>query len=141
MPTSATATRAVPTRGLFIDGAERPASSADLIDVFDPSRGEVIARIGHATDADVDAAVQSARRAFASGPWATMTVRARARLVNTLADALEAHLEELYQLETRNNGRPITETRAQLGRLPDFFRYNAGLALARRDAVIPVEGV
>jgi len=135
-----TAPATVPVRGLFIDGAERPASSSELIDVFDPSRGEVIARIGHATDDDVDAAVQSARRAFSSGPWATMTVRARARLVNRLADALETHLEELYQLETRNNGRPITETRAQLGRLPDFFRYNAGLALARRDAVIPVEG-
>jgi acyl-CoA reductase-like NAD-dependent aldehyde dehydrogenase len=137
---SNTASGDAPVRGLFIDGAERAASSADLIDVYDPSRGEVIARIAHATDADVDAAVQSARRAFSSGPWATMSVRARARLVNTLADALEAHLEELYQLETRNNGRPITETRAQLGRLPDFFRYNAGLALARRDAVIPVEG-
>jgi len=127
-------------RGLFIDGAERAATSPDVIDVFDPSRGEVIARIGHATAEDVDAAVASARRAFMSGPWATMSIRARARLVNTLADALEAHLEELYLLETRNNGRPITETRAQLGRLPDFFRYNAGLALARRDAVIPVEG-
>src|SRR6201999_2307297 len=40
----------------------------------------------------------------------------------------------------RNNGRPIAETKAQLSRLPDFFRYNAALALSRRDAVIPVEG-
>ena len=70
------AASSVPTRGLFIDGSERPASSPELIDVFDPSRGEVIARIGHATDDDVDAAVQSARAAFASGPWAAMTVRA-----------------------------------------------------------------
>jgi len=60
--------------------------------------------------------------------------------VNRLADAVESHLHELYQLETLNNGRPVNETRAQLSRLPDFFRYFAGLALARRDAVIPVEG-
>jgi dsRNA-specific ribonuclease len=91
-----TAPATVPVRGLFIDGAERPASSSELIDVFDPSRGEVIARIGHATDDDVDAAVQSARRAFSSGPWATMTVRARARLVNRLADALEAVIGAVF---------------------------------------------
>ena len=69
-----------------------------------------------------------------------MDIRARARLVNRLADAFEANLEQLYRLETLNNGRPLNETRAQLSRLPDFFRYFAGLALARRDAVIPVEG-
>ena len=57
-----------------------------------------------------------------------------------LADAFEANLDSLYRLETLNNGRPLNETRAQLSRLPDFFRYFAGLALSRRDAVIPVEG-
>ncbi len=69
-----------------------------------------------------------------------MDIRARARLVNRLADAFEANLDALYRLETLNNGRPVNETRAQLSRLPDFFRYFAGLALARRDSVIPVEG-
>src|SRR6202000_916204 len=69
-----------------------------------------------------------------------MDIRSRARLVNRLADAFEDNLEPLYRLETPNNGRPLNETRAQLSRLPDFFRYFAGLALARRDAVIPVEG-
>lgn len=133
----------VPVRGFYIDGEERAATGAAAetpIDVFDPSTGEVIAKIPNAGAAEVDAAVASARRAFERGPWATMTVRARARLVNALADALEARLDELYRLETLNNGRPITETRAQLARLPDFFRYNAALALARRDDVIPVEG-
>ena len=69
-----------------------------------------------------------------------MDIRARSRLVNRLADAFEANLDSLYRLETLNNGRPVNETRAQLSRLPDFFRYFAGLALSRRDSVIPVEG-
>lgn len=69
-----------------------------------------------------------------------MPARTRARLINRIADAFEDSLEDLYKLETRNNGRPIAETRAQISRLPDFFRYNAGLALSRRDSVIPVEG-
>lgn len=130
----------VPTRGLFIDGREVPGASGETLDVLNPATGEPIARIAHATAEEVDAAVRSARRAFEAPEWSGMSPRTRARLVNRLADAFEAHLEELYALETQNNGRPVNETRAQIGRLPDFFRYNAGLALARRDAVIPVEG-
>ena len=84
--------------------------------------------------------MKSARAAFEGKAWGGMDVRARARLVNRLADAFEANLDTLYRLETLNNGRPVNETRAQLSRLPDFFRYFAGVALARRDSVIPVEG-
>ncbi len=130
----------VRTHGLFIDGGEVAAEGKGLIDVLNPSTGEVIARIVHAGDDDVDRAVKSARRAFEGREWGGLSERSRARLVNKLADAFEAHLEELYHLETLNNGRPVNETRAQVSRLPDFLRYNAGLALARRDAVIPVEG-
>lgn len=128
------------TRGLFIDGDEIAASGSELLPVFNPANGEVIAHIAHATEADVDRAVTSARRAFEGREWGGLSERTRAKLVNKLADAFESHLDELYQLETLNNGRPVNETRAQIGRLPDFLRYNAGLALARRDAVIPVEG-
>ncbi len=128
------------THGLFIDGAEVPASGAEFLPVFNPANGEVIARIAHASESDVDRAVTSARRAFESREWGGLSERTRAKLVNKLADAFERHLDELYQLETLNNGRPVNETRAQISRLPDFLRYNAGLALARRDAVIPVEG-
>lgn len=128
------------THGLFIDGKQVPASNKETLDVLNPSNGEVIARIAHANEADVDRAVKSARRAFESKEWGGLSDRQRARLVNKLADAFEDNLEELYHLETMNNGRPINETRAQVSRLPDFFRYNAGLALARRDSVIPVQG-
>lgn len=130
----------VEARGLYIDGREVAGESPEMIPVRNPATGEVIAEIVHATNGDVDRAMKSARRAFESKEWAGMPIRIRARLVNKLADAFEDNLEELYHLETMNNGRPLNETRAQLRRLPDFFRYNAGLALARRDAVIPVEG-
>jgi len=130
----------VPIRGLFIDGKEVPASQPDLLDVLNPATGEMLAQIAHATDADVDKAVQSSARAFASPEWSAMSNRTRAKLINKLADAFEANLEEIYTLETANNGRSLNETRAQVSRLPDFFRYNAGLAIARRDSVIPVDG-
>lgn len=126
--------------GLFIDGREVPASQPELLDVLNPATGEPIAQIAHATDADVDRAVRSAATAFESTEWSSMSNRTRARLINKLADVFEAHLEEMYHLETTNNGRSLNETRAQVSRLPDFFRYNAGLAIARRDSVIPVDG-
>lgn len=130
----------VETHGHFIDGRELPGSGEELLDVLNPASGQAIARISNGNAADVDRAMTSARRAFEGGDWPKMSVRDRARLVNKLADVLEQRLEELYRLETLNNGRPVNETRTQLSRLPDFFRYNAGLAVARRDAVIPVEG-
>ena len=126
--------------GLFIDGREVAATRAELLDVINPATGELLAQISHASDADVDKAVRSAEAAFHSHEWASMSNRTRARLINKLADVFEANLDEMYQLETANNGRSLNETRAQISRLPDFFRYNAGLAIARRDSVIPVEG-
>ena len=130
----------VPIRGLFIDGKEVPASQPELLDVLNPATGEMLAQISHATDADVDKAVKSSAKAFSSTEWSTMSNRTRAKLINKLADVFEANLEEIYTLETANNGRSLNETRAQVSRLPDFFRYNAGLAIARRDSVIPVDG-
>ncbi len=134
------AAASVAIHGNFVDGREIDAGNGELLDVRNPATGEVIAKIPNSTAADVDRAMKSARAAFEGKEWGGMDIRARARLVNRLADAFEANLDQLYRLETLNNGRPVNETRAQLSRLPDFFRYNAGLALARRDSVIPVEG-
>ena len=110
--------------------ARRPQSRDRRRDRADPN----------STAEDIDRAMKSARAAFEGKAWSGMDVRSRARLVNRLADAFEANLDQLYRLETLNNGRPLNETRAQLSRQLDFFRYFAGLALARRDSVIPVEG-
>jgi len=134
------ATSNIPVHGLFIDGGEVTASQSELLDVVNPATGALLAKISHASDADVDRAVKSARAAFEGSAWAGLSNRTRAKLINKLADVFEAHLEEFFQLETLNNGRSVNETRAQISRLPDFLRYNAGLAIARRDAVIPVDG-
>jgi acyl-CoA reductase-like NAD-dependent aldehyde dehydrogenase len=130
----------VEIHGNFVDGREIEAGRGELLDVCNPATGEVIAKIPNSTAEDVDRAMKSARAAFEGKAWGGMDIRSRAKLVNRLADAFEANLDSLYRLETLNNGRPVNETRAQLSRLPDFFRYFAGLALSRRDAVIPVEG-
>ena len=66
-----------------------------------------------------------------------MSIHDRARLINRFADGIESHMAELYELETMNNGRPITETKAQITRLAEWYRYNAALLLADRTSVVP----
>ncbi|OYW58533.1 MAG: aldehyde dehydrogenase, partial [Rhizobiales bacterium 12-68-15] len=117
----------VAVRGNFIDGQEVESIGGGTVEVRNPATGAVIATIPDSTREDVDVAVKSARAAFNGDAWGGMSIRERVKLVNRIADAFDAALPELYQLETENNGRPVNETRAQLGRLPDFLRYFGGL--------------
>jgi acyl-CoA reductase-like NAD-dependent aldehyde dehydrogenase len=137
---SASTKEAEQVRGLFIDGAEQGIGERETLPIVSPGTGKIIAHAAKATEEDVHVAVESARRAFNRPDWKNLSERTRAKLVYKLGDELEKHLDELYELETLNNGRPTRETRAQIAKVPDLFRYNAGLALAKRDAVIPVEG-
>lgn len=127
-------------RGMFIDGREVMSISGETMDVINPSSGTAFARVTCGDARDVDLAVAAAARAFDSGAWSGMRIHDRARLLNIFADGIERRMEELYRLETENNGRPITETRAQITRLPEWYRYNAALLLADRDAVVPMPG-
>src|ERR1700761_2017364 len=125
---------------LFIDGKETPAISGRTMDIVNPATGRAIGALAAAGEADVNRAVDAAQRAFDSGVWSGLSVHERARILNRFADLFEANIEDFYRLETLNNGRPVAETRAQISRLPQFYRYFAALALTRRSDVIPVEG-
>ena len=133
LPTGSLAT------GLRIGGEVVPGGAAPL-EVLNPATGEVLAVVENADLADIDRAVRAAQEAFDSGVWSTMPIHDRARLMHRFADGIEARMEDLYRLETANNGRPITETKAQITRLPEWYRYNASLLLADRDAVVPMRG-
>jgi acyl-CoA reductase-like NAD-dependent aldehyde dehydrogenase len=110
------------------------------MDIVNPATGTVIGSLAAASEADVDRAVNAAHRAFEGGAWRDLPIQQRARVLNRFADLFEADLENFFRLETLNNGRPLVETRAQVSRLPQFYRYFAALALTRRSDVIPVEG-
>jgi phenylacetaldehyde dehydrogenase len=125
---------------LFIDGAWCEAADGALLETRNPADGSVLGTLAAASAPDVDRAVRAAQAAFESGAWRDAGNQHRARVLHRFADLFEAELAAFAALETRNNGRPIVETRAQIGRLPYFYRYNASLALTYRDAVIPIEG-
>lgn len=129
-----------PPTDLLIDGAFAPSRTGERLPVVDPSTGREVGDVAAAGVEDVDAAVAAARRAFEGNGWRDLAPAARARILHAFADGIEAHTEQLYQLETLCNGRPITETRAQLGRLPEWYRYNAALLMADRTDVISMPG-
>ena len=127
-------------RGLLVGGREVPAASGGTLSVVSPATGRPVAVVARAEREDVDAAVHAAREAFDAGTWGELPPAQRARVLHRFADGIERRLEDLYVLESVNNGRPIRETRAQVSRVPEWFRYNAALLLADRSDLIPIAG-
>jgi acyl-CoA reductase-like NAD-dependent aldehyde dehydrogenase len=118
------------SRGMLIGGKERAALSGKTVAVLNPATGQPLADVAAGDAADVDLAVTAAREAFENGPWPRLPNHERATVLLRFADLIEENLERLFQLETLNNGRPVIETRAQLSRLPEWYRYNVALLLA-----------
>lgn len=114
--------------GLLIDGESGPARSGAEMPLYDPATGAELARVARAGAEDVDRAVAAARRAF-EGSWAGQRPADRERLLLRLAERIEAHGEQLAQLETLNNGKSINLSRAlEVGASVEFIRYMAGWA-------------
>jgi acyl-CoA reductase-like NAD-dependent aldehyde dehydrogenase len=116
------------------------AASGEKLEILNPATGEVLTTTPAGGAEDVDRAVRAARRAFVEGPWPRIERSERAKLLHRFADRVEERMDDLFRLETLNNGRPVRETRAQVGRLPEWFRYNASLLLAERTEVVPMPG-
>jgi phenylacetaldehyde dehydrogenase len=91
---------------LFIDGEWVDSTGGATLGVVDPSSGKEISRFVDATDADVDKAVAAARRAFDDGRWSDLPPIVREQIMHKLADILEAHADELAELEAIDNGKP-----------------------------------
>jgi phenylacetaldehyde dehydrogenase len=128
-------------RKLLIDGKWVAAVSGKTFDSIDPATGEVLARVAEGDKADIDLAVKAARRAFESGPWPKMTASERGRIIWKIADLLEKHTEEFAELETLDNGKPISISRvADVPLAVDLFRYMAGWATKIEGSTIPIAG-
>jgi aldehyde dehydrogenase (NAD+) len=111
--------------GHFIAGAFTEPTAT--FDVMDPSTGEVIARVGNGTKADVDAAVAAARAALPA--WQALAPHARARHLYALARGVQKHARLLAVLESMNNGKSIRETRdIDVPLVARHFYHHAGWA-------------
>lgn len=124
---------------LFIGGRWEDAASGGTFASVDPSSGAELARVPAGEGADVDRAVQAARRSFDAGAWRDMPPAERARALWRAGDLIEERMTELAQLESLDNGKPVNEL--MVGDLPlaaATFRYYAGWVTKIEGRVHPV---
>src|SRR6201998_3446793 len=110
--------------GKWVEGSKH-------FDTINPATGEVLTQVPEASATDVDRAVEAAGRAFEdrSGPWRKLSASERGRLIWRLADLVEKNIDELAELETLDNGKPIFESRyVDVPMVVDVLRYYAGVA-------------
>jgi 5-carboxymethyl-2-hydroxymuconic-semialdehyde dehydrogenase len=124
----------------FIDGEFVESVDGDTFDVLDPVSNETYVQAAAGKKADIDLAVAAATRAFTDGPWPRMLPRARARVLNKIADAVEAQDARLAELETFDTGLPITQALGQAQRAAENFRFFADLIVAQSDDAFKVPG-
>jgi aldehyde dehydrogenase (NAD+) len=134
------ATYSGPTQ-LLIDGQWREAVSGKRFDTLNPATGEVITSVAEADKADVDLAVKAARKAFEDGPWSKMSATDRGKVISKLADLIMEHRDDLAELETMDNGKPISDARnIDIPLVADCIEYYAGWANKVHGETIPVPG-
>jgi phenylacetaldehyde dehydrogenase len=124
---------------MFIGGEWVEAVSGKIFNTYNPATGEVLAEVAEGDRADVDRAVKAARKAFEEGPWPNMLGHERARLLWKIADLVDQHREELAELETLDNGKPLLFSRiVDVPTCAAHFRYMAGLATKIEGSTIPI---
>jgi len=124
---------------LFIGNEWRAATSGDAFEVVNPATEEVLARVQHAGPADVDAAVVAARGCFEGDGWQGLSARKRGALLHRAGELLEARLDEMAALETRQNGKPLFESKIDVAMTVETLKYYAGWTDKYAGSLVPVE--
>lgn len=119
----------IPTlKDLFIDGKWVVPVKGKYIDVLNPANEEVIQQVAAASAADVDLAVQAAKRAFET--WGSTTGAERAVYLRKMADLVDKRIDALSRLETLDNGKPLAEAVWDIEDVSGCFQYYAKAAEA-----------
>jgi 5-carboxymethyl-2-hydroxymuconic-semialdehyde dehydrogenase len=125
----------------FIDGQWVDSIGGESFDVLDPVSNQNYATCAAGQKADIDRAVAAAKKAFDDGPWPRLKPRDRFRVLNRIADLVEARDARLAELETFDTGLPITQALGQAQRAAENFRFFADLIVAQADDTYKVPGV
>ncbi len=125
---------------LFIGGTFIKSESKQRIDVENPATGDVVATIPEATQADIDHAVEAARRSF-SGKWSKTTPRERSAILRNISQLIIERAEELVAIEVEEVGRTSTEISAiDIPESAECFEYYASAIRMARGETIPING-
>ncbi len=117
----------------YIGGKLVPSANGATFDVTEPVSNQVYGQAAAGGAEDVDRAVEAATAAFTAGPWPGMAARARARVLNKIADAIEARANEIAATETFDTGLPVTQAQGQAARAAENFRFFADVIVAQHE--------
>lgn len=124
---------------LYINGEWRDATTGRVFPTVNPATGAVLTEIAEAGPEDIDAAVTAARTALTSGDWQKMPGADRGKILRRLADLVLQNKDELAELETLDQGKPIFESsKIDLPFIAEILYYYAGWAGKVHGATIPV---
>ncbi|GAA1185202.1 aldehyde dehydrogenase family protein [Ornithinimicrobium humiphilum] len=121
---------------LYIDGRWCEATSGRTVDIICPADRSVVATVADGGKEDVDRAVAAARRAFDDGPWRTTPTPDRAAVLTTLADLLEAEIDDVARLESLDTGKRYVESRIDMEDVISVFRHFAALVQSHAGRVV-----
>jgi len=127
------------TFGNIIDGVEVGSVEGGTMPDIDPYTREPWAIIACGTKADADAAVAAARKAFDTGPWPHLGYEKRQQLMHRLADLMTEHADELAMADTRDMGKPITQSRHDVARSIWNVRFFADHARMSTSDAYPMD--
>jgi acyl-CoA reductase-like NAD-dependent aldehyde dehydrogenase len=127
------------TLPMYIDGRWSLADDGATYESYAPATGAPWVRVAEAGPADVDRAVRAARAAL-DGPWGAVLAHDRARILLRMAEAIDANRDLLARLESRDNGKALRETRAELDMIVRYFEYFAGVCQAVHGETMPSVG-
>ena len=125
--------------GHIIDNAEVPSLDGQTMEDIDPYTRQPWATIACGGRADADRAVAAAKSAFDTGPWPRMGYEKRQHLMHRLADLMETHSEELAMADTRDMGKPITQSRHDVARSILNVRFFADHARMSTGEALPMD--
>jgi aldehyde dehydrogenase (NAD+) len=115
------------------------SSGVDHFETLNPANGKPWATFPAASEEESNMAIESAHNALYKGPWAEYTATERGKLIYKLGDLISEHASELGELETRDSGKLLVETRAQSKYVADYYYYYAGLADKIQGEVLPID--
>ncbi|CAM3793606.1 aldehyde dehydrogenase family protein [Bordetella tumulicola] len=123
----------------FIDNRSVPGNSGEAIPVIDPSTGQEYDSIPRGNAADIDLAVQAARRAYDEGAWGKLTAAERGRLMLKLSLKILDHIDELTGIESRDCGKPTKQACADVTAIARYFEYYGGAADKLHGETLPYQ--
>lgn len=125
---------------LYIGGKDLPGGKGERRTLLDPASNQPLTQVAVGTRDDARAAMETADAAFRTSPWAHDDGARRAKALWKLAGLLETNAEQFARLETLNMGKPLRESRADMGFVVRTLEYFAGLADKVEGETVPVPG-